>query len=742
MRREALVVLAVAALVLGLLLPLAVNSLFRQQTGQRVPRAVPVYLPVETGDGSVTRRDQWFSGLGGLGVFKSYAELREFLKVVAGFRAVHGRTPGISLPVITPLVEILPLDSVVPRTEPVVSKPVLQETPVSKTNVQVEGVDEPDVVKTNGNIIVVAVGDGVYVVGTAEKSVLSVVRVEGSVKGLYLENGVLVVLAESKTKEGVVPRVDCNCFYIPPETPIVAVYVYSLEDPARPRLRGSVTVTGTMVSSRLRDRAVYLVSVLPVGGGDVVPLVNGEAVPLETLYAVDDKPDTYTTILALDLEKLEYAVYAFLTSSISWLYMSHENLYIAHDSRYTLEDAYEEALEVMARLLPEELSSNITRLVGEGRVLEALNLAGKYASLFSEEELQRFLAAVNEELGKRGGKPETVFYVFGVSGISIKPRGLFRVPGQLLDQFAMEEYRGRYFVVATTERLYMVRVDAARIAYIESPVYSENGAVRTTARTIRVATCTGGNCTIKRISIAAPVETPPKPLEPAVHFYVYLFSPPDTLNNVFVVDLDRLDVVGAVTGLAPGERVFAARLVKNVFFLVTARDVDPLFAVDVSTPENPVVLGYLKLPGFSEYLHPLPGDRLLGIGSEWWGDLKISLFDVSNPADMIEIAKIVVAPGWSPALQSHHAVTVYLERNLVFIPYSTASSVPTAGVLVVGFSESELVFEAVLEHPLAVRAVYIGDEVYTVSEYSIKVFMLPTYKEIAEIPLGPRFLTP
>lgn len=131
---------------------------------------------------------------------------------------------------------------------------------------------------------------------------------------------------------------------------------------------------------------------------------------------------------------------------------------------------------------------------------------------------------------------------------------------------------------------------------------------------------------------------------------------------MFIVDLTSLEVIGSLRNLARGERIYSARLIGNVFFLVTFRQVDPLFAIDISDPENPQVLGYLKIPGFSEYLHPLPGNKLLGIGLED-RSLKISLFNVTDPTNMSEIAKVLVYSAWSQALQDHHAVTIYLEKS-------------------------------------------------------------------------------
>ena len=151
---------------------------------------------------------------------------------------------------------------------------------------------------------------------------------------------------------------------------------------------------------------------------------------------------------------------------------------------------------------------------------------------------------------------------------------------------------------------------------------------------------------------------------------------------------------------------------------------------DVSDPSRPKVLGYLKMPGFSDYLHPLPGNKMLGIGME--DDmLKISLFDVADPTKMAETSKVKLK-AWSIALTDHHAVTVDLDNELVFIPVGTRYA---SGVLALSVQGSVLAVAKVLEHPEAVRTVYVGDELYTISPSAIRVFKIDKLEQVDEIGL-------
>jgi len=142
-------------------------------------------------------------------------------------------------------------------------------------------------------------------------------------------------------------------------------------------------------------------------------------------------------------------------------------------------------------------------------------------------------------------------------------------------------------------------------------------------------------------------------------------------NGLYVLSRD-LSVKGKVEGLAGDEMVYSARFMGNTGYFVTFRQVDPLFAVDLSDPADPTVLGELKVSGFSEYLHFYGEDRLLGIGMEADEEtgrqegMKLSMFDLSDPAELTEEAKLNLKEyNYSEALYNHRAVMIDTEENLI-----------------------------------------------------------------------------
>jgi hypothetical protein len=155
--------------------------------------------------------------------------------------------------------------------------------------------------------------------------------------------------------------------------------------------------------------------------------------------------------------------------------------------------------------------------------------------------------------------------------------------------------------------------------------------------------------------------------------------------TVLKVDGERLAQVGVVTGLGLGERIRGVRFVGDVGYVVTYRQTDPLYTVDLTDPANPRVRGELSVLGYSAYLHPAGDDRLLGLGQDGTETgsttgLQLSLFDVGNLDSPRRLDRVRLAGAWSDAESDHHAFT--MAGDLVLIPYSSwgnAVTEPSAG---------------------------------------------------------------
>ncbi|MDP2643016.1 MAG: beta-propeller domain-containing protein [Candidatus Peregrinibacteria bacterium] len=158
-------------------------------------------------------------------------------------------------------------------------------------------------------------------------------------------------------------------------------------------------------------------------------------------------------------------------------------------------------------------------------------------------------------------------------------------------------------------------------------------------------------------------------------------------NNVYVLDGD-MNTVGALTGLAKGERIYSTRFVGNRLYMVTFKNTDPLFVIGLDDPKSPKVLGKLKIPGYSDYLHPYDETHIIGFGKEavdaeggmgWMGDnfawyqgMKVAMFDVSDTEHPTEMFKITIGDRGtsSPLLYDHKALLFDKAKGILAFPVS------------------------------------------------------------------------
>lgn len=161
-------------------------------------------------------------------------------------------------------------------------------------------------------------------------------------------------------------------------------------------------------------------------------------------------------------------------------------------------------------------------------------------------------------------------------------------------------------------------------------------------------------------------------------------------NNVYVLDED-MDLVGELEDLAPGEKIYSVRFMGKRGYVVTFKKVDPLFVIDLEDHEDPDVLGKLKIPGYSDYLHPYDENHIIGIGKDtveaedelverrqldfaWYQGIKMAIFDVSDVENPIEMDKVIIGDRGteSEALHNHKAFLFDREKELLVIPITLA----------------------------------------------------------------------
>jgi uncharacterized secreted protein with C-terminal beta-propeller domain len=229
-------------------------------------------------------------------------------------------------------------------------------------------------------------------------------------------------------------------------------------------------------------------------------------------------------------------------------------------------------------------------------------------------------------------------------------------------------------------------------------------------------------------------------------------------NAVYVLGQfgSELQIVGSIEKIALTERIYSARFIGEKGFLVTFRQTDPLFTVDLRDPHNPKIVGELKIPGFSSYLHPMDENHIIGIGRDATdqGQVKglgLSIFDVSDLANPQQIHKITIGENWatsSLAGYEHLAFTYFAKKDLLAIPltqynyyWNGVDEIPFNGLIVFkvtvadGFNETGKVehkdlyekkegdsyYWCTYYNMSVKRSIIMDDYVYSVSGLGIKI---------------------
>ncbi len=538
---------------------------------------------------------------------KSYDELKQIYVKIMGTSENYNTTMAVAETAMAP----------VPAAADSKSALGLGSGSVSSTNVQVAGVDEGDIVKTDGNYIyaISNVYDGyssyskVNIISTLRRGsvkVLGTIKTSGYPQELYLKGNRIVVISQQDmyldlSTNKYISSADyqkiSNDFYknYQTNTPemnnafnrrycyktMATASTYDVTNPSNPKNIRTVKQDGYYISSRLIGNELYMItnsnnywltysSVSDININAIVPqysdtsygIVNKLLLPQSICMFPNLNVYSYTVVSGFNISTNSQVTCEATLGGGSNIYASLNNLYVMSEN-------YNSGI-VAKIMMPVSSDTNIV----------------KYS-----------LAAGAPKLSAYG-----------------------KVPGRILNQFSVDEYNGNF----------------------------------------RVATTTGNT-----------------------------WGTGTTNNNVYILN-SSLNVVGKIENLAPGERIYSVRFMDKKGYVVTFKQVDPLFALDLSNPSAPKVTGQLKIPGFSNYLHPYSENILIGIGNSTvetntgaalTNGLKLSLFDVSNPFAPKEIQSYTLGTRGtsSEVLYNHKALLFSKEKNIMGFPVQLYESAKGAG---------------------------------------------------------------
>jgi uncharacterized secreted protein with C-terminal beta-propeller domain len=188
-----------------------------------------------------------------------------------------------------------------------------------------------------------------------------------------------------------------------------------------------------------------------------------------------------------------------------------------------------------------------------------------------------------------------------------------------------------------------------------------------------------------------------------------------------------LKQVGAALGMGQGERIYSVRLIGDRGYVVTFRETDPFYVLDLSNPANPQIKGELKIPGYSSYLHPMRDNVILGVGREG-SQVKLSLFDVSDPQNPVEKSKYTLNESWSDILNTHHAFLMDDKYQVFFLPGSE-------GGYIFSYAGDELTLTKAVSGPQVRRALFLNDYLYVAGDTNIVVLDEKDWTRVNELKL-------
>ncbi|MFC1878215.1 beta-propeller domain-containing protein [Thermodesulfobacteriota bacterium] len=462
------------------------------------------------------------------------------------------------------------------------------------TNLQEAGVDEADVVKTDGEFLYVA---GSYVSDNADRvSVVraaspmlpvSTIRVKGSVSDMYLYDHLLVILYSPLNYEGqywVQSGVtDLAYIGIPYWIPIqskTGIAVFDVTDPATPIEQKTIEIDGYLVSSRRIANKLHVVQQY---------LPN-----LPPPYLLENIIDDMT------LEEL-IPYYADITGTNE----PGERIQLVAPGDFFHPDI--DGGGSIVSLITLDLDDLDQPLYSTGVVADASIVYASTRALYFTSTYWNY-----QTTGTNAPVQQTIIYKFDLTGEQVRGQGFVAVTGRALNQFSL----------------------------------GEHGDV------LRIATTTGW----------------PGGSEPTARNHVYCVGMQD----------GKLGIIGKLQDLAPGEEIYAARFMGTRGYLVTFVTIDPLFTLDLSDPADPKVVGELKVPGYSDYIHPYGENHLITMGKDalevdgnaWYQGVQLSIFDISNFSEpkLLHTAKIGDRGSTSEALDNHKAFTFWEENGLLAVP--------------------------------------------------------------------------
>ncbi|MGI5827411.1 MAG: beta-propeller domain-containing protein [Patescibacteria group bacterium] len=554
---------------------------------------------------------------------------------------------------------------------------------VSETNVQVKGIDEPDIVKTNGKQIFFSSLFPSYqvfkrlirsdivpantILPSEENSktrVISAFPVDELAEKTQLKVGGNLVLTD---KVLVVISNDNK------------IYGYDIQNPENPTEKWQLKLEDNhyLSTARLLDNTIYLITQTHIDRSNpcpVKPLADSVTIACDDIYhpSATVPVNTTYTVMAVNVESgtVEKSTAFVGSSNASVIYMSPKAIYVSYS--YTgdmVAFTYNFFTEKGSDLISQDTLERINKLrtydiSSQAKQMELGLILEEYRQSLSSDEALKFENEMTnrmEDYSKAHMREmsKTGIAKIGIDSFVVEANG--EVPGYPLNQFSLDEHE-----------------DNLRIA---TTISSSGFSMR------------GGS---------------------------------ESVNDVYVLN-SKLEMLGSALDLGKGERIYSTRFIGDRGYVVTFKQIDPFYVLDLSNPKQPTVKGELKIPGYSSYLHSLEENVILGIGEED-NKVKLSVFNVQDPSNPEEISKYILDEYWSEAGNNHHAFLQDDKHKVFFLPGGK-------GGYVFSYEGNELKLQKAVSDVIAKRALYIDNYLYILAEDKVVVLDEKSWETVKELDL-------
>ncbi|NOJ28516.1 MAG: copper amine oxidase [Nitrososphaera sp.] len=658
--------------------------------------------------------------------FSSYDEIEEFVASAQSSNYAYPTHGGIREPFVrvdaqwTSGREVMEEDSAPAPAPPMEPSPAKDEE-YSTTNVQVENVDEPDFLKNDDKYAYIVSGDKLTIIEAHPAESAKIILKIGldipqgqSLQNIFLNKDRLVIFYQDHSETDYIPE-----YGFAPSKAYSALshaVILDVSDKENPRIVKDYSINGYYNGARMIGDNVYLVTVNEVNyPRPIIPLIReaSDVIVRPDVFYFDNPEQYYNfnTVTAFGIFEDKISAETFLMSGSGTLYVSESNIYITYQKNlpYNYYQAQEKNrfFDAILPVLPSDVQQKITTITQD--------------STIPEQEKWNRVSDLLQDVYNRMSQSEK--------------SALFE---EIQD--AISKYDDKVQQQTLKTVVHKIAMDGISLKYVAK--------AEVPGRLLNQFSMDESG---DRFRIATTME-----------YYAYK---PVLYNNVYVLDRG-MNVVGSLEKIAPDESIYSTRFMGDRLYMVTFKRIDPFFVIDMSA-DTPKVLGALKIPGYSNYLHPYDENHVIGIGKEtkenqYGGTevlgVKIALFDVTNVANPVELdVETIGKQGTeSDVLYDHKALLFDREKNIFSIPIWEHNQMvydsnrpyvePNVwrGFYVYGIStDSGFALKGKIVHSnstgydysMASRSFYIGDVLYTVTSNLMKMNDISDLHEINQLKL-------